>query len=340
VIALRSGSRAGPVLFNPVPVRGVIDVLAVGAVVVGLVAGVLVVPDFLGSLHRLPIPFAGRHGHGILPRLGARGLWGTVVPVRTIRIHIGACRWCSRRLGKRVVDGMRDRRDRIGQKHVGGFESGSRRIGWHSCRIIWTRTFGVLWWLGDRSQREHRLERVLRSPRGVPVEATDPWTAGRKGRWAFSGLIRLLGMLPWRRWPPKVIRSWSMVGIRVARMHRGWMGSAWAPEHGKRGTSTGGLQKSRSSCEFLLRRRAGSGRGAGPGESGYRFMTCPRTVGVRMCQEGALMMRSGRGIRGVIFGNGFDSFRSCADLPSPGRGFAGDLGTVFSVLFESFLVWC
>jgi hypothetical protein len=69
-------------------------------------------------------------------------------------------------------------------------------------------------------------------------------------------------------------------------------------------------------------------------------MTCPRTVGVRMCQEGALMMRSGRGIRGVIFGNGFDSFRSCADLPSPGRGFAGDLGTVFSVLFESFLVWC
>jgi hypothetical protein len=48
-------------------------------------------------------------------------------------------------------------------------------------------------------------------------------------------------------------------------------------------------------------------------------------------------MRSGRGMRGVIVGNGLASFRSC---PSPGDGFAGALGRVFSVVFESLLVWC
>ena len=69
-------------------------------------------------------------------------------------------------------------------------------------------------------------------------------------------------------------------------------------------------------------------------------MPCPPPGGASMCRVGPLAMRSGRGMRGVIVGNGFASFRSCADLPSPGDGFAGALGIVFSVLFESILVWC
>jgi hypothetical protein len=66
-------------------------------------------------------------------------------------------------------------------------------------------------------------------------------------------------------------------------------------------------------------------------------MPCPPPGGASMCRVGPLAMRSGRGMRGVIVGNGLASFRSC---PSPGDGFAGALGRVFSVVFESLLEWC
>ena len=107
MIFLRLGPRAVPVVLNAVAVAVVIDVVAVGAVVVGLAAGLLVVPGFFGSLHRLPIPCAG-HGSVSLPRIGARGLRGTVVPSRTVRFNFGPCRWGSMRLGRSVVDGLRD----------------------------------------------------------------------------------------------------------------------------------------------------------------------------------------------------------------------------------------
>ena len=201
MVVLRSGYRAGAVPSNSFPIRRVVHVIAVGAVIVGLIAWVLIVPGLLGSLHRVPVSFSGRHGDGNQPRLCARDLGGT--PVILLRSLLRAGRWCSRRRGVRIVNGLWKRRTRLSYANVGTRDTNSRSIG--------INDFG---WLsriracGLREDRSQRLGTILRRPR--PVEGTTPWTAiRRKGRWAIPGLLWVLGLFPWRRrW---LGRSWSMI---------------------------------------------------------------------------------------------------------------------------------
>jgi hypothetical protein len=199
VLVLRSGYRVGGVPSNSFPIRRVVHVVAVGAVIVGLIAWVQIVPGLLGSLHRVPVSFPGRHGDRTQPRLCACDLGGT--PVILIRSLLRAGRWCSRRRGVRIVNGPWKRRTL--DSYVGTFDTHSRSIGINN--LGWLSRIRAC---GLREDRSQRLGTILRRPR--PVEGTTPWTAmRRKGRWAIPGLLWVPGLFPWRRrW---LGRSWSMI---------------------------------------------------------------------------------------------------------------------------------